>query len=276
LPIEFITKRGGNVPRSVFQAIASHPHKHSFCQFTIFTSKDEVTRQITRAADPFDIQVDAIRHARDNGIENVIARFDPIIPTATDNPKDLAYMMETVKNAGATHVIMSCLDIPSSKKKSFYEFLSKIGNMDQIKQLYEGNDQMVGRDLNARIDYRRRLFGTARDLATAIGLTFSLCMEFNVTTKNGCTEFHGLNDEFMTSRACEKVEIPIYYREDLETTFKPFSIGTTCNGNCLNHAKGNASCHGECNYPGFLDARSLVLKDYKACWNHLNPPGKKV
>ena len=70
----------------------------------------------------------------------------------------------------------------------------------------------------------------------------------------------------MTSKACEKVEIPIYTRDSIDEKFKPFSLKSTCNGNCLNHAKGiQPTCKGECGCDAFLEARSLQLKDYRAC-----------
>lgn len=265
LPAEFITKKGSNVPDSVFEMIAAHPYRHSFCQFTCFTNKDDVLKRVTFDADTFDAQCKAIERARNFGVENVIARFDPIIPTVTDDLESLREMFERVAAAGATHVIMSSLDIPSKRKRDFYGFLGKLTDIKMIESLYENNGQMVGRDLNATMEYRRDLFSLGKNLATKNGLTFSLCMEFEVTTKNGATWHRGLNEDFMTSTACEKVEIPIYWRKSLKEQFKPLSLTSKCDGNCLNHAKGFGNCDGACNCTAFMEARSLELKDYREC-----------
>ncbi len=204
-------------------------------QYYLAISNDDILKAITYNADTFDVQVDAMRRARDRGVETVIARFDPIIPTVTDSKDDLEFMFDEVATAGATHVIMSSMDIPSIRKADFREFLGNIGDIDEIMKIYDKNGQMVGRDLNATMEYRRDLFGLGKKLANERGITFSLCMEFEVIGKGSEKRFRGLNEDYMTSPACEKVEIPIYYRKDLGNKFEPLSLTTNCNGNCLYH-----------------------------------------
>ena len=191
LPVEFITKKGSNVPDTVYEMIANHPYKHSFCQYTCFTNKDDVLKSITSDADTFAVQCKAIERARELGVENVIARFDPIIPTVTDDPADLEFMFEEVAAAGATHVIMSSIDIPSKRKKDFYGFLGKIAKLDDIKALFEKNGQMVGRDYNATMNYRRELFGLGKKLATKNELTFSFAWNSRSPRRTGRSGIEG-------------------------------------------------------------------------------------
>lgn len=270
VPIEFITKRGSLVTKHVFDMIASQ--QHSFAQFTIISPDNDKIRKLAPKADTFELQLLAIRRARASGVRHVVARFDPIIPTITGNENDLETMFRSVKAAGATHVVASCVDIPGSFKNVFMDRVKNLSSdFKAFKDIYT-NDQAVGKDLNASMACRRQLFGTMRDMATKQGLTFSLCMEFEVIHESGKIRFRGLNEEFATSKACEGIDTPIYYRENLDEPFKALSKKLpACDGNCLASAKGKeTSCHGACKCVPFTEARSLAEKEYREMWNAIS------
>jgi DNA repair photolyase len=270
LPVEFITKRGSLVPRSVFEAMAEQAH--SFAQFTIITPRDDLLVQLAPKADTFDQQLGAIRLARASGIKHVVARFDPIIPTVLDDPVDIESMFDAVKSAGAAHVIASSVDIPGAIKNVFFDRVKKLSrDFPRFKSIYT-NDQAVGKDLNATMEYRRWLFGTMKEMASKRGLTFSLCMEFEVIRDGGSIRYRGLNEDFATSKACEGIDTPIYYRESLSDNFKPLPERIPgCDGNCLASAKGKDwSCKGACNCEPFTKATPLEEKHYKQMWDTIN------
>lgn len=258
LPVEFITKRGSGVSDHVLNTIAKQSHNHSFAQYTILPSRNY---ELIHGADPYDEQLKSIARAREVGIKHVVARFDPIIPYMTDKD-EIKKMFGDVKDAGATHVIMSCMDIPIRMKNVYFEFIKPFVEFDEFKRLYEDNDQRIAGDLNAETDYRVALFQTGKELATKNGLTFSLCMEFEKIMKNGEVLFRGMNEDFMTSPACEGINIPIYVRDNLNDQFSPLE---GCSGNCLAFAKNgkNKSCDGCCNFEPFKQARGLSLKHYR-------------
>jgi len=265
LPIEFITKMGRNVPDDVYEMIASHPHNHSFCQYTIMTPHDDILREISPLAHKYEWQLDAIIKAKEFGVKNVVARFDPIFPFATDSREDIERMMKDVKDAGANHVIMSCVDVPKGLQTDFFDLIERITDIKPFKKLYK-NDQSIAGDLNASLSYRNDLFTMGRDLATKHGLTFSLCMEFEKYEKDGQAWYKGFNDKYMTSVACEGIAIPMYHRDSLNEKFRPLSVDTKCDGNCLSFAKigTQAQCKGECDHEPFQKAMGLKLKDYRA------------
>lgn len=264
LPCEFITKMGKNVPDRVYELISSHPYKHSFCQYTILTNHNDILREISPIASKYEEQLAAISRANEFGIKNIVARLDPIFPFATDDPNDINIMMKDIKNAGGTHVIMSCVDIPRGLRVTFFELIEKISNINEIKKLYK-NDQVISGDLNASLKYRHKLFQKGRELAAKNNLTFSMCMEFEKYQKNNEDWYKGFNDLYMTSPACEGIEIPIYYRTSLKEKFRPFSKISNCNGNCLEFAKkgSKALCKGDCKIPTLQKAGGLTLKDYR-------------
>jgi DNA repair photolyase len=266
LPIEFITKKGSNVPDRVYEMIAGQ--EHSFVQYTILTPLDDVLKRIAVNADPLYEQLKAIESASSHGIKNIVARFDPIIPTITDSEDDLETLFGVVKDAGATHSIMSSMDIPGRIQKMLFDHFGKMGNLAEFKRIYK-NDQNVGKDLNASMEYRRNLFSTARKIADKTGITFSLCMEFEVIKgENGEVRYRGLNEDYMSSTACEGINTPIYFRDDLSKKFNPISSAIKCDGNCLSHAKNGEEsfCKGACECQPFKEARSLKKKDYDTMW----------
>ena len=276
LPVEFITKRGSLVPRSVFESMASQAH--SFVQFTIMSPRSDLLKLLAPKADSFEQQIEAIKTARDCGVRHVVARFDPIIPYLTDDRDDIEAMFSAVKAAGATHVISSCMDIPGSIKNVImtrvHDLFLHSGVDDAFpafKNVY-ANDQSVGKDLNATMDYRRSLFGDMRKMASQHDLTFSLCMEFEVIHEGGAIRYRGLNEDFATSKACEGIDTPIYYRENLNEPFQPLTTKLpACNGNCLASAKNKDwSCKGACNCEPFTKATPLEENHYKQMWEKIN------
>ena len=72
--------------------------------------------------------------------------------------------------------------------------------------------------------------------------------------------FKGLNQEFMTSRNFEGIDIPIYVRQDGEERFSPIE---SCDGNCL-------GCYpfreAKCGIENLGKAGAWKLRDYKR-WN---------
>jgi len=277
VPIEFITKRGNLVSNDVFRDIASQ--EHSFVQFTILSPENRKIKDIAPVASFYEEQLDAIRRARANGVKHVVARFDPIIPYYTDDRTDIEFMFRDAADAGATHVVTSCLDIPGSIKAGILAKMKAIFLLSGGEKMYEDfvslytNDQNVGRDLNATVAYRRSLFGDMNRLSKEVGVTFSMCMEFEVVhAKDGTIRYKGFNDEFATSKACEGIDTPIYYRENLGDKFKPLSDRIPgCDGNCLASAKGKDwSCKGACNCEPFAKATPLEEKHYKQMWEMIN------
>ncbi len=256
LPIVFITKQGDNVPMKLLDKMAEHPH--SFCEFTILSCDDEIRKIFSPRGAKVEQQFDAVRKATDRGLYTVV-RMDPLFPGITDNENSIRDLVMRAKQEGAKHMIFSLCDIDS-------EHLSKIFNIIREffpdaypiwKKIYV---EKIGRDYNASIDYRRKIFKICRDICDDIGVTMALCMEFE-RIFNKKIMFKGLNDEFMTSKVCEGKIVPLYHRWKLDEQFKPIM---NCDGNCLAYAKGRGSCNLACNFPKMGRAQALKLEDYKS------------
>ena len=133
------------------------------------------------------------------------------------------------------------------------EYIGKffgVGVKWDYQKLYREN---IDGYLNAKIDYRKKLFDKLRNICERKNLTFALCMEYEIKGK----ETQGLNKEFMSSCNCEGIDIPVYKRE--KDKFYP---AANCNGNCLNCTE--AKCGIQDLAMGKEGSKkSWRLKDYK-------------
>ncbi|MBN2121016.1 MAG: radical SAM protein [Candidatus Omnitrophica bacterium] len=217
LPIEFITKE--RVPQEVINLIRTQ--EHSFGQISILSPDSKLNRLLSPGAD-LEVLFANIRRLTDQGVYSV-ARIDPILPFISDDKKGLTRLMTRISQEGVKHVVASVLDIPPRIKGYV---LTKIARLfgrhikDKYLSLYK---EKIGY-LNACIDYRKEVFGFLRKQADSLGLTFSLCMEYESQKGN----IIGLNKQFSSALNCEGLNIPIYKRKGGR-----FYPQQGCRGNCL-------------------------------------------
>jgi DNA repair photolyase len=268
LPCEFITKMGGNLLRwrgyrDLVRRMGEHPH--CFAQFTIY-AREEVRRRLSPGSSPVAEQLEAMELCRDEGLYTV-CRLDPFIPHLTDTEEDFRAIAADAADAGASHLVASCIDVPRGMGEDLLPLFARLsGELGEgrpeadYRRLFREN---IRGDLNAAEGYRREKFSLLADVCRDEGLTFSVCMEFKVGEGG---EVSGFNEEFMTSPSCEGAVVPIYVRGDLGSPFHPLR---GCNGNCLSHAKGEGECGGVCGHAPFRLARGNGYAAYRA----YEPPG---
>lgn len=219
IPIEFITKE--RIPDEAIELIKQQPH--SFGQVSILTLNEELRNVLVPEGTTTSELINNIRRLSNANIY-AVCRIDPILPFINDKRQDLKDLISAVVDAGARHIISSCLDIP----KLIYNYI--IQNIKQIfgnaiaydyQKLYT---ESIDNYINANINYRKRLFDFLREECDRQGITFALCMEYELIDGKP----KGLNQEFMSSTNCEGIDIPIYVR--VGKGFKPIA---DCKGACL-------------------------------------------
>lgn len=256
LPIVFITKQGDNIPIKLLDEMARH--LHCFCEFTILSCDDEIRKIFSSRGATVEQQFKAVREAADRGLY-VVVRMDPLFPGITDDESSIRELVVRAKQEGAKHVIFSLCDIDAEHLLDVFNLIREFfpDAYPKWKKIYV---EKIGRDYNASIEYRRRVFRICRKICDEIGVTMALCMEFERIIGNKIM-YKGLNDEFMTSNVCEGKIVPLYHRWKLDEQFKPIK---NCDGNCLAYAKGIGSCNLTCNFPKIGRAQALKLEDYKS------------
>ncbi len=226
IPIEFITK--AEIPEQIIELIRKQ--KHSFGQISFLSINENLRKILAPRGASNDVLFRNLERMAKKAIY-AVCRIDPIFPYLTDNKRDFGQLIKRAKDSGAKHIIASVLDIPI---KIHREVLDKIksyfgaGTEFDYRKLYREN---IDGYLNAKIDYRKKVFDILRSICENLGVTFALCMEYELIEG----EPRGLNREFVSSRNCEGIDIPVYRREK-----EKFIPATDCRGDCLNC--GEAKC----------------------------------
>lgn len=218
IPIEFITKC--RVPEEVIGLIKTQ--KHSFGQFSVSTSREDLRKKLMARGASLDDLFTSMTECAIAGIP-VVLRVDPVIPFLTDSEEELRAMIVRGIDCGARHIIGSVMDIPTKIATEVFARFRRfgVGFLYDLERLYI---ERIDGYLHARIDYRKRIFERMRSLCDRLGVTFALCMEYEVIDGKAV----GLNREFMSSVNCEGIDVPVYVKRG--ETFEP---AASCDGACL-------------------------------------------
>jgi DNA repair photolyase len=225
IPIEFITKCV--VPRSVIDLMKTQAH--SFGQFSLSTPNESVRSNLMARGASVDELFSSMTGCAVSGLP-VVLRIDPVIPYLTDSRNDLRQLVGKGIDSGAEHIIASVMDVPIKiAKEIFAKFkLLGVGFAYDLERIY--SEQIDGY-LHASVEYRKRIFDVLRNLCDTRGITFAVCMEYELVDGRPV----GLNREFMSSENCEGADVPVYVKK--AGRFVP---AAACNGACLNCME--ASC----------------------------------
>ncbi len=253
IPVEVVTK--GVISEEAIRLLAKQ--EHSFAQLSILTLDETKREWMMNGGASTEELLRNIERLSNEDIFTV-CRVDPVLPYITSDEQELEELIVKVVDAGASHLITSCLDIPKAMERGIYAKIeSKYGK--EMRRKYERLyvEEMSGRK-HARIEYRRKLFGMIKEICKRKEVPMGLCMEFEKVIEAGNARFSGLNQEFMTSRNCEGINIPIYVRRGSDDEFSPVE---GCDGNCL--ACYRSSGKPGCGIEELKTAGAWKLRDYK-------------
>jgi DNA repair photolyase len=254
LPISFTTKC--IPPKNIAKLISQQ--EHSFGQFSILTPRKDLhekifSKEVCSSETLFE-QIKPLTTTKNQVTGkplHIICRIDPIIPYITSNQDDLKELIRQAEEAGAKHIIASCLDIPLNAKNSILKKLYQINPSPAYpyEKLYS---EVIDGCLHANIIFREKLFSFLKEETSKRGLSLALCMEYEKCTpykvnigngKKKNVNFEGLNKKFMTSDTCEAINIPVYIRKSkkqhlgyngqLYNQFVPADCNPDYKGNCL-------------------------------------------
>jgi DNA repair photolyase len=247
IPIEFITKC--KVPREVISLMKTQ--RHSFGQFSVPTIREDLRTRIMAGGASVDEIFSSMEECALAGIP-VVLRIDPVIPHLTDARGELKRLVEKGIDSGAHHVVASVMDVPVRMAKEVFAQFRRfgVGFRYDLEGLYR---ESIDGYLHADIDFRKKVFDVLRDFCEARGITFALCMEYEVVEGKAV----GLNGEFMSSTNCEGVDVPVYVRKG-----EVFAPAAGCDGACLTCRE--ALCGVEELAMGRGDVkRDFDLRDYR-------------
>ncbi len=224
IPIEFITK--AEIPEEALQLIKKQ--KHSFGQVSFLTINENLRKVLVTRGASNSVLFGNLERMGKKAI-HAVCRIDPIFPYLTDKKENFRQLIKRARDSGAKHVIASVLDIPLKIHKEILRVLNSYfgpGIEFDYRKLYGEN---IDGYLNAKVDYRKKIFDILRNICENLDMTFALCMEYELIDG----EPRGLNREFTNATNCEGIDIPVYRRE--KGKFVP---AADCQGDCLNCAEG--------------------------------------
>jgi DNA repair photolyase len=247
IPVEFVTKCV--VPQSVIDLMKKQAH--SFGQFSLSTPDESVRARLMERGARVDEIFSTMTACAVTGLP-VVLRIDPVIPYLTDSKNDLTQLVDKGIDSGARHIVASVMDIPVKIAKEVFAKFSMmgVGFGHDLKRIY--TEQIDGY-LHADIGYRKRVFDALRNHCDKRGITFALCMEYEVVGGRPV----GLNREFMSSQNCEGADIPIYSKR--AGSFVP---AAPCNGACLNCTEALCGIDDLAMGRG-VDKKDFTLRDYR-------------
>jgi DNA repair photolyase len=254
IPIEFITK--SKIPDEVIELMKGR--KHCFGQVSILTVEEPLRKIFSPSGATTDEVFADLSRLAGNGI-HAVCRIDPVFPYITDKKDKLKDLVDRAVSSGASHIIASVLDLPVKISEYIFRNIKShfgTGTYNDYKTLYT---EKIGY-LNARIDYRKKVFDYIRNLCDKKGVTFALCMEYEIEDNSSPA---GLNRIFMSSTNCEGIDIPIYIRK--EDKFYP---AADCSGNCLNCTAAKCGISDLAMGISENSKKNWKLKDYKR-WSGL-------
>jgi DNA repair photolyase len=218
IPVEFITKC--RIPPHVIELVSEQ--EHSFGQVSILTPREELRHRLMAGGAPTDALFSNLKRLSQAGI-HAVCRIDPIVPFITDDRRDLLTLIDRAVQAGARHIVASIMDVPRRISSAVFRHLDRLrpGLGSQSRALYR---ETIDGTLHADLDYRRSMFSCLRQQCDRAGVTFALCMEYQL--QDGVPV--GLNAEFASSVNCEGIDIPVYVRRGGR-----FESAADCRGNCL-------------------------------------------
>jgi len=255
IPVQFTTK--GRISDAALRLIKRQ--EHSFGEVSIITLEEDKRRRLMDGGASTDELLRNIERLANEG-KPAVCRIDPIIPFVTDGKGEPEELVRAVVEAGASHIITSCMDVPRAMKHEIYEELDKRfgSEIPKLKLKLEGlYSEVISGRFHANIKYRRRLFRRMREICDRNNVTMGLCMEFESL---GGKKLRGLNKEFMSSNNCEGVDVPIYVRIGDGKRFEPVK---GCDGNCLKCHFSNDDKEPVCGISDLKKAGAWKLSDYR-------------
>ncbi|HDN67697.1 MAG TPA: radical SAM protein [Firmicutes bacterium] len=243
IPIEFVTK--ARIPQEAISLMKQQPY--CFGQISILTLNEELRKVLVPYGASTGTLLRNLERLSREGIY-AVCRIDPIFPYLTDRKFHLEQLIERALDSGARHIVASALDIPLKLQDHFFQTLGSYFGTEIVQNYRALYTERIGPYLHAQIGYRKALFSTIREICDKKGISFALCMEYELVDGKA----QGLNQKFMSSRNCEGIDIPVHRRKG-----KRFYPASDCAGDCLH------CTDPKCGIPDLAMGRPGSKKDWK-------------
>lgn len=218
LPLFFLSRL--RYPKWAVELLTMNPH--SYAQKSINTSNPEDWRRLSPGALPYKAHLADIARIKARGIYMSI-QVNPIVPGVTSHA-DIYNLFKALKAAGADHVIVKFVEAGYSWAPAMVERMVK--RFGARGEMFAGLfTQNIGSQRTVEQSYRLNAHDTYSRWAKKLGLTYSVCYEYeyetnpdgSVKSKTGIS----LGRKYATSEQCHGQRVPVYSRDSEDEPFRP-------------------------------------------------------
>ena len=174
--IAFLTK--GHIPDHVL-ALLSDQAELVRAQIGVITTNEGIARTFEPGAASPNRRLKQIEALVRAGVITE-ARVDPILPTVTDDPNAMERLFATLRDAGVTRAAIDLLFLRPAVVRSLSRHIAEKDMLEHLLGAFSqpGSQGLSGTGMHTRklpLDVRRQTFALIRDLASAHGITASIC-----------------------------------------------------------------------------------------------------
>ena len=251
LPIFFLSRL--NYPGWAFDLLLKN--KHSYMQKSINTPDEEDWAKLSPGAASLAEHFDEIRTAHELGIY-VSIQVNPIVAGIVTH-EDVELLFELLAEAGADHVIVKFVEANFPWAPAMVEKMVKrfgTNRAESFKQLFTENS--AGQQKTIQREYRLEGHRRYQAKATALGLTYATCFEFD---KQPDGTHRSIGKDWLTADTCHGHRVPFYVRPAPGMPFAPLSSCPP--SGCLSCADDTGV--GKCGSSLLGAAKALKISDLR-------------
>lgn len=251
LPIFFLSRL--SYPDWAYDLLRKNPH--SYAQKSLNTPDEDDWKKLSPGAITLEEHFAEIRELKRQGIY-VSIQVNPIVAGIVTH-EDIEQLFEKLAEAGADHVIVKFVEanIPWSGSM-VAKITQKFGDnrAAAFRDLFVENSCGAQRTIHR--DYRLEGIRRYQRKATQLGLTFSLCYEYD---KGADGKWRSIGKDWHTSEQCHGHRVPLYVRTG--DRFNPLSVCPP--SGCLHCAEDAPDEKPRCGSELFAQAKDLTISDFR-------------
>lgn len=233
-------------------------NRYSYAQASVNTPSEDDWKKLSPGAASLAERMEDIRELRRKGIY-VSIQVNPIIGGITTHD-EVEELLEMLAEAGTNHVITKFVETSQPSAKAMVARMTKRFGDNRaalFSELFTENN--AGAQKTIVEEYRREGFERYRRKATQLGMTYSLCYEYQ-RDPNHPTGWRSMGPDYKTTPNCHGQTNAMYTRHSLE---EPFHLVENCApSGCLNCATDNGG-QPRCGDALAGLAKAKVWKDFK-------------
>lgn len=243
LPVFFLSRL--LYPEWAKELLTINPY--SYAQKSINTSSELIHRRLSPGGPSLADHYRDISDLARRGVY-VSIQVNPVFLGVVD-PDDILTLIRQLARYGANHVIVKFVEVSLVNWRLLLDTVkARFGN-EAMQRTENTLTEIQATHRTVPEQVRRQLHQLFMNEATRCGITYALCYEYD---RSGQVS---LGREYCTADQCHGKRVPVFYRTNLNQTFRPFE-------DC--EPSGCLYCREKpCRHPALTQAKAMRDRDYR-------------